>query len=200
MLIICPSLKPTRDRLLNFLHERSLFCPHLNKIILDILSSNPQTQTQFFLDPCHIPSISDICVSMGFDMLSHIYYLTRTFVYYMHRAKMISQGRWPGDPGRKPKILAIKRPGPGTNNTFPNQITNISVTGSLAVSNQCAVPDSAAISVQCPVSTCVHHQYQHRDTADTTLCSPHPVSTLAHGVHARSGDLAAVQCLLQPAT
>ena len=99
---------------------------------------------------------------------------------------MISQGRWPGDPGRKPKTPAIKRPGPRTNHTFLNQITNISVAGPIAASHQCAVPDSvASISAQCPVSTRVH-QYQHRDIADTALCLPHPDSTRTHGVHACS--------------
>ena len=38
---------------------------------------------------------------MGLKSLLHVYYLTRTFVYHMHRAKMISLGRWPGDPHRR---------------------------------------------------------------------------------------------------
>ena len=42
-------------------------------------------------------------------MIMLIFYLTRTFVYYMHRAKMLSLGKWPGAPGRKTKQLLVKK-------------------------------------------------------------------------------------------
>ena len=140
MLTVCPGLRETRDKLTHFLLKKSEFCPTLYNIIVDLLHSPPHTQTQFLLDPCQIPAISSLCISEGAVMLNHIFYLTRTFAYYMHRAKMISHGRWPGDPGRKPKRLARKLPGLG----FKKQITltdstivqhlNLSVAGSVEVS------------------------------------------------------------------
>ena len=111
MLTLCPALKRTRDRLVTFWHKRSSASPPLNKILADVLSSPPTVQTQFILDPQMDPAVNDLCKSkkLGSEMLRHVYYLTRTFAYYMHRAKMISLGRWPGDPGRKEKALACKK-------------------------------------------------------------------------------------------
>ena len=95
---------------------------------------------------------------MGLDMLSHVYYLARTFAYYMHRAKMISLGRWPGDPGRKPKSLT-------KNNEYLNDKNNNSFI---------AGPADDAV----PVSTHALVQYgQHMDITATAwnLVPPNPV-------------------------
>ena len=81
-----------------------------HKILTDVLLSPPAALTQFILDPQMDPATNDLCKreKLGQDLLRHVYYLTRTFAYYMHRAKMISLGRWPGDPGRKQKAISKK--------------------------------------------------------------------------------------------
>ena len=142
MLIVCPGLKSTRDGLIHFLLMKSQCCPPLYQIVINILNSPPHVQTQFLLDPCHIPAVSDLCITMGPDMLSHVYYLTRTYAYYMHRAKMLSLGRWPGDPGRKPKPTPNKSATPRNNDHLICNFNNACVAGSVADQNLNAVPVS----------------------------------------------------------
>ena len=52
----------------------------------------------------------------------------------MHRAKMLSLGRWPGDPGRKPKLITHQKTKPrgllkNTSNPFLDHLTSFSVAG-----------------------------------------------------------------------
>ena len=115
--------------------DRALPYYRLAEIITEILSSQPQAQTQFILDPCLVPAILALCNQHGKELFDHVYYLTRTFAYYMHRAKMISLGRWPGDPGRKPKLITHQKKHPknlimkNICNQFPNNLTDFSVAG-----------------------------------------------------------------------
>ena len=99
MLVQCPALTSTRERLIKFWLDKSVTTPALYKFISEIIRSSPQAQTQFIVDPCQFPPIQELWNSLGQDMIDHVYYLTRTFAYYMHRAKMISLCRWPCDPG-----------------------------------------------------------------------------------------------------
>ena len=172
MLTSCPALKPDRDRLKLFLMERSLFCPPLHEMIIEIFHSNPHTQTQFLLDPCHIPAVRDLCVNGGPGMLDHVFYLARTFVYYMHRSKMILLGRWPGDPGRKQRnlakgIIASDFKNPTNTNCLFITSTNNSIIG----------PIDEPVPTLVPVtSNATDTQYRHMDNADAALCVTIPVS------------------------
>ena len=158
-----------------FLLKKSEFCPQLYHSVVDVLHSPPHTQTQFLLDPCHIPSVSDLCISLGPDLLSHVYYLTRTFAYYMHRAKMLSLGRWPGDPGRKPKLLAKNGVMPGKIVVFSNEKNNNShVLGPVDGSSHDAVSVSTHALVQ---------YYQHMNIAATASISDLPTTISTHGAH-----------------
>ena len=98
--------------MVKFWRDRALPYNELAKIISEILSSPPQAQTQFILDPCLVPAILALCNQHGKELFDHVYYLTRTYAYYMHRAKMISLGRWPGDPGRKAKVTTLLKKQP----------------------------------------------------------------------------------------
>ena len=132
MLVQCPALKSTRERLIKFWLDKSVTTPALYKFISEIIRSSPQAQTQFIVDPCQFPPIQELWNSLGQDMIDHVYYLTRTFAYYMHRAKMISLGRWPGDPGRKPKLITKIQILPPAHHTVCvfDPIVNCSVAGS----------------------------------------------------------------------
>ena len=93
MIVLCPALTSTRVK---FWFDRSVATPALYRFI--IIWSTPQAQTQFILDP-----IQEMLNTLGKDIINYVYYLTRTFAYCMHSAKIISLGRWPGVPDRKPK-------------------------------------------------------------------------------------------------
>ena len=137
MLITCPALQSTRSRLVQFWRDKTLPYQALSKIISEVLASPPHDQTQFILDPCLLPAILALCIQHGKELFDHVYYLTRTFAYYMHRAKMISLGRWPGDPGRKPKLITHQKIQPRklmmTNicNPCPDKITSLSFSGTV---------------------------------------------------------------------
>ena len=122
----------TRGRLFKFWLVKSLATPALHKFISEIILSTPQALTQFILDPCQSSPIQELWNTLGQDMINHVFYLTRTFAYYMHRAKMISLGRWPGDPGRKPKLISKNKILPPAHLTVvvSDPIINYSVTGS----------------------------------------------------------------------
>ena len=87
MLVVCPALKSVRKRLVKFWFDRSAAAPALLRFISEIVCAPPHDLTQFILDPIQFPAILAMRSTLGQDILSHIYYLTRNFAYYMHRGK-----------------------------------------------------------------------------------------------------------------
>ena len=196
MLITCPGLSTTRERLRRFLVDRSSHCPPLLTIMTDTMRTSPEIQTQFFLDPCHLPPVTALCCLMGPDILGHIHYLTRTFVYYMHRAKMLSLGRWPSGPSIKTNktrknLAKSKNEGglPGHNShVYVDKFSNTFVAGTLAAS----YPYPATTTTTELISQ-HESQYQHAifdgNIAQCSVPSPPVpvpvVGPLAPGLHVR---------------
>ena len=169
MLGACPALQSVRERLFKFWMDRSTTTPALHSFITVIVCAPPQALTQFVLDPSQFPAILAIWNNLGQDIINHTYYLTRTFAYYMHREKMIALGRWPGDPGRKAKLITKNRNKPTTIN-YHDQITNFSVAGST----------SAPLAMICTTTTTttssptsVQHRYQRTSVPGcaTAICT-----------------------------
>ena len=183
MLIICPALQPTRDRLVKFWRDRALPYNELAKIISEILSSPPQAQTQFILDPCLVPAILALCNQHGKELFDHVYYLTRTYAYYMHRAKMISLGRWPGDPGRKAKVTTLLKKQPknllikNICNQSLDHLTSFSVAGT-PVHDQ-PVPVHSSLTT---LSTASHtHTLPNTPMPGLITCAGHQQQTAGYG-------------------
>ena len=88
LLIDCPAMAPTRHRLINFWIEKTATCPILGPIFLRIIYSDANEMTQFILDPLSNDAVNSILQS-GHDetMMQKIFYLTRTFAFYIARAK-----------------------------------------------------------------------------------------------------------------
>ena len=97
MLTVCPLLQPIRTRLVRFWQEKTVATPVLYHIITQIIHSPPVSQVKFILDPCGSPPVLKVWGLLTWDHIWHLLYLARTFAYYIHRAKMISLGRLPGD-------------------------------------------------------------------------------------------------------
>ena len=129
MLGACPALQSVRARLFKFWMDRSAATPALHSFISEIACATPHNLTKFVLDPSQFPAILAIWKSLGQNIMNHTYYLTRTFAYYMHREKMLSLGRWPGDPGRKAKLVTKIRKVQTTILNSHDQITHFSVAG-----------------------------------------------------------------------
>ena len=203
MLTICPALKLTRDKLVTFWLKRTSASPDLHKILSDVLLTPPAAQTQFILDPQMDPATHDLCKDgkLGQEMLRHVYYLTRTFAYYMHRAKMISLGRWPGDPGRKQKAMSKKLTVSITsgqlilNNVSPHcdQLFTVSVSGP-PVLYQAGQPPATitAHTDSCPRIALCHDQ--PRKSTPGSVTTTHnllkkPVNTITSSAGVVSGNV-----------
>ena len=52
---------------------------------------------QFILDPSAFPVIREIWILFGQPLIDHVYYLVRTFAYYIYREKQKLLGCWTGD-------------------------------------------------------------------------------------------------------
>ena len=95
LLIECAALQPVRDGLYKMWISKSAQFPPLQQFLLEILSSPTNVKVQFILDPTAFPVIIILCQHYGQDLTNHIYYLVRTFVFYIHKKKQILLGRWP---------------------------------------------------------------------------------------------------------
>lgn len=94
LLISCPALHPDRQRLYNLWLQKSQLCPPLHHLFQNIISSGPTEQVKFILSPSAHPVILTLTQQYGKELLDHVYYLTRTFAFNMHRRKSILIGRW----------------------------------------------------------------------------------------------------------
>ena len=94
MLVICPELEPIRSRLRQMMIQKSSQCSILYTCILEILSAPPDILYQFLLDPLGLPKIREIVGKGGAQYLNLIYYMSRTYVFYLHRQYRISRNKW----------------------------------------------------------------------------------------------------------
>ena len=177
MLGVCPALQAVRKRLIRFWFDKSAATPALFSFISEIVCSPPHDLTQFILDPCQFSAILAMMNTLGLDIINHIFYLTRTFAYYMHREKMLLLGRWPGDPGRKPKpISKLKTKRLSKNDSeYPDQNTNCSVTGSTAPPISVSYPTTPATTTTNSTGTTGHGCH-------TSALSYHSLTTLSTDV------------------
>ena len=97
LLVHCPALAAVRQRMWNMFFERSVMFPALYSFLLELERSLPQTQIQFLLDPRAFPEVQEIWEMCGQPAVNHVYYLTRTYVYYLYRQKQILLGLWTTD-------------------------------------------------------------------------------------------------------
>ena len=128
-----------------------------------IICSPTDIKMSFVLDPCLVPAVLALCAAHGMEVVTHVYYLARTFAYYMHRGKLISLGRWPGDHGNnfKPKL----------SNSKNNLIDKCSLSGRTSAPPAVTPSTTTAISltnlfVTSHVPSAQHHD-EHTIVSDT---------------------------------
>ena len=93
----------------------------------------------------------------------------------MHRSKMILLGRWPGDPGRKPRYLAK-----GTTASYLQNPSKTNLLFITTTNNSIVGPTDEPHPSLVPVTSnnATDTQYQHMDSADPALCVTIPHSNL----------------------
>ena len=96
ILVLCPALEAVRSRLRNMWLSKTIQLPALHCLLRRVLSAPPASQVQFILDPWTSEEIVQLWEVYGQPLLEHVFYLCRTFAYYIHRQKLILLGRWPG--------------------------------------------------------------------------------------------------------
>ena len=151
LLIQCPALAPVRQRMWDMFFTKSVQFPALLHFLQWLEKSSPETQLQFLLDPTAFQEIWEIWELFGQPAFNHVYYLTRTYAYYLYRQRQIMAGFWTTD---RLIINSTKRQkGPSFNKN--NKITNHSlIAGSDGVSAYSSAPDNS------------HHAPAVQDTPD----------------------------------
>ena len=71
--------------------------PALFQFLSRLEKSLPQVMVQFLMDPTAFSEIWETWEPFGQPAISHVYYLTRTYVYYIYRQKQILLGLWTCD-------------------------------------------------------------------------------------------------------
>ena len=97
MLLECPALAATRHRLWNMFLLKSVAFPALIHFLHELQQAPPEVFMQFLLDPSAFTEVLDIWKMCGQSAVDHVYYLTRTFVYYLYREKQLLLGFWTTD-------------------------------------------------------------------------------------------------------
>ena len=90
----CSSLSPVRERLINFTIEYSKTVPVLSQMILGLTNPNSPLFIQFMLDCSAIPVVISSVQSLGDEVLHHLFKISRTWCYSLHRARLRLLGRW----------------------------------------------------------------------------------------------------------
>ena len=97
LLLHCQALSPVRERLWCMMFEHSVGYPALYDFLLRLEKSPPHVKMQFILDPTAFLEILEIWDLFGQQAVDHVYYLTRTYAYYLYRQKQILLGHWTSD-------------------------------------------------------------------------------------------------------
>jgi hypothetical protein len=94
LLVTCPVLHETREKLMSFTHNLITTIPHLSGLVLSFCSTEHPQFLQFLLDPSVIPQVIKSTQTHGPDTLLHLFHITRTWVYTLHRTRLKLLGRW----------------------------------------------------------------------------------------------------------
>ena len=148
ILVECPALHETRERLKQLWLDRSKQSPAFYQMINMVLSSPPSVQVQFILDPTVFDGTAMLAEIYGYPFLSHVHYLTKTYAYYLHHQRLIVLDKWHGDFGRKAKVpnVNIIQPNHDSISGFPIN-TNNSVLSRLPASQCSSVTTTTSPSI-----------------------------------------------------
>ena len=94
ILLNCSSLSPVRQRLVNFTIEYTRSVPVLSQMILDLTNPNTPLFLQFLLDCSSIPVVISAVQLLGHEVLHHLFKISRTWCYSLHRERLRLLGRW----------------------------------------------------------------------------------------------------------
>ena len=94
ILASCSALTVTRDKLRNFTLEYCHSVPPIAQLIIELCTPTSPTFCQFLVDCSTIPDVIHATQIHGRDILFHLFNITRTWVYTLHKERMKLLGRW----------------------------------------------------------------------------------------------------------
>ena len=94
ILVHCPGLAPVREKLVRFTFDYCKSFPPLTDIITTLCIPKNPNFIQFLLDCSVLPEVILATQVFGSDVLYHLFHVTRTWVYTLHRTRLNLLGRW----------------------------------------------------------------------------------------------------------
>ena len=95
ILSLCPALQPTRDKLRCYSRKYcEKYCQQISELVLSMCNQTSPQFCQFLLDCSPLPSVVSAVQLHGGELLSHLFQITRTWVYTLHKERMKMLGRW----------------------------------------------------------------------------------------------------------
>jgi len=85
ILVSCPSLETVRERMFAMCLEKTVMFPSLHQFIRDVLTSDEEVKTLFFIEPLAFPLVRHGCMVFGQQYILTVSYITRTFVFNINR-------------------------------------------------------------------------------------------------------------------
>ena len=96
ILLYCPALAETRQRLVKFTlrYAQSVASVAISRILCTYLQPYNPMFFQFLLDCSTIPEVIRLVQEQGKAYQSHLFKVTRTWCYSLHRERLKILGRW----------------------------------------------------------------------------------------------------------
>ena len=94
ILLKCASLEPTRQKMLSFTSSYSQPFEILQPILSIIYLRKQSSFCQFLIDCSVLPAVITATQQYGPDTLHHLFRITRTWCYCLHKARLKILGRW----------------------------------------------------------------------------------------------------------
>ena len=169
LLICCPALEDSRQKLHSLWYTKTVQCPPLYQLITSILRSSPSIQTKFILDSSSFPELISLRQMLGNEIQEITMYLTRTWAFTIHKQKLQKLGRWPGGKHDMRDNISTNQ-GPPTQKPIPivpNQTNIYHFTGHVIASSE-PTRELPKGGVQ-PAVLCVGDQCLHQSSLDKSL-------------------------------
>ena len=90
----CSGLAPVREKLVNFTIKYSKNVPAISELVLNLSNPTNERFCQFLLDCSCIPEVIEAVQLHGHAVLEHLFNISRTWVYSLHKSRMKILGRW----------------------------------------------------------------------------------------------------------
>ena len=90
----CPALEETRTKLKNFTTNYSQSLPVIQPFLKILSSPSNPSYCQFLVDCSVLPEVISATQTYGPQLLDHLFKITRTWCYCLHRTRLRILGRW----------------------------------------------------------------------------------------------------------